>query len=322
MGTTRINRTFLYWGVFLLAMGAVLVAADLNGIDETIVLDWLRLWPLAILAIGVGIVVRKTRFNVAGGLVAAALPGLVLGGAFAVGPRLADCGGQGEPSTYNTREGTFTGPARVNVATGCGSLVVTTAPGERWLLDAGNTVDRAPRMDVSGTELSIGNGRSDGWHGFATGRDVWRLTLPTSRIDDLSLVVNAGEGDIDLAGANLGNLDITTNAGQTTVVLAETALSSMSGTVNAGRLAVELPSTVDVTGSIVVNAGALDVCAPDGVGLRVRQSGELGSTTYNDEDQDGRLWQSPDYESAAHRTDLTVTVNFGSVNINPTGGCK
>lgn len=322
MGTTRINRTFLYWGVFLLAMGAVLVAADLNGIDETIVLDWLRLWPLAILAIGVGIVVRKTRFNVAGGLVAAALPGLVLGGAFAVGPRLADCGGHDEPSTYSTREGTFTGPARVSVATGCGSLVVTTAPGENWRLDAGNTVDRAPRIDVSGTELSIDNGGRDGWHGFATGRDVWRLTLPTSRIDDLSLVVNAGEGDIDLAGASLGNLDITTNAGQTTVVLAESSLSSMSGTVNAGRLAVELPSAADVTGSMVVNAGVLDVCAPEGVGLRVRQSGELGATTYNDEDQDGPLWQSPDYESAANRTDLTVTVNFGSVNINPTGGCK
>lgn len=322
MGTTRINRTFLYWGVFLLAMGAVLVAADLNGIDETIVLDWLRLWPLAVLAIGVGIVVRKTRFNVAGGLVAAALPGLVLGAAFAVGPRLADCGGQGEPSTYITREGVFEGPANVNVTTGCGSLVVTTAPGEGWLFNAGNTIDRAPSMDVSGTELSIDNGRPDGWHGFATGRDVWRLTLPTSRIDDLSLVVNAGEGEIDLAGADLGNLDLTTNAGRTTVVLAETTLSSISGTVNAGRLSVELPSAVDASGSMVVNAGALDVCVPDEVGLRVRHTGELGSTTYNDQEQDGRVWQSPDYESAAHRIDLTVTVNFGSVNINPTGGCK
>ncbi len=322
MGTTRINRTFLYWGVFLVAMGAVLVAADLNGIDETIVLDWLQLWPIAILAIGVGIVVRRTRFNLAGGLVAAAVPGLVLGGAFAVGPRLADCGGQGEPASYIAREGAFSGPARVNVATGCGSLVVTTAPGERWLLDAGNTVDRAPRMDMSGTELSIDNDQPEGWHAFAAGRDVWRLTLPTSRIDELSLVVNAGEGDIDLAGANLGNLELTTNAGQTIVVLAGATLSSMSGTVNAGRLAVELPSAADVSGSVVVNAGVLDVCAPDGVGLRVRHTGELGATTYNDEDQDGPLWQSPDYESAAHRTDLTVTVNFGSVNINPTGGCK
>ena len=317
-----INRRFLYLGTFLVAIGAVLVVADVTGVDEAAVLDWLRLWPLAVVAIGGGIILRRTRFNLASGVIAAVLPGLVLGGAFAAGPRIADCGAHDEPLTVITREGTFDGPSRVDVRTGCGSLVLTTAPGNRWLLNAGNTIEREPTIEATATSLSIGYGRSERWQGFATGRDAWHLTLPTSHIDDLALVVNAGEGDVDLTGADVGQLDVTTNAGQTTLDLADTSLASMSATVNAGQLSVALPSSADVTGSIVVNAGALDVCVPDGVGLRVRRTGDIGSTTYADEDQEAAVWQNPEFDSALHRTDLTVTVNLGSVNINPTGGCK
>ena len=319
----RVNRRFLYWGVFLVAMGAVLVAADVNEVDEASLADWLRLWPLAVVAIGLGIVLRRTRLNVAGGMLAAAVPGLVLGGAFALGPRIAiDCGVRGEPSTFVTRGGTFDGPARIDVATGCGSLAVTTAPGTGWLLEAGNTENRVARVESSGNSLSIDSGRRSGWHGFGAGRDLWRLRLPTSTIDNLSLVVNAGEGDIDLAGAQLGQLDLTTNAGKTTLGLSDTSISALSGTVNAGMLSIELPASVDLTSSVVVNAGALEVCVPDGVGLRVHHTGVLGGTSYQGLDQNGSTWQSPDYGSAAHRTDLTVTVNFGNVDINPIGGCK
>lgn len=318
----RVNRRFLYWGVFLVAMGAVLVAADLNGVDETTIADALRLWPLAILAIGLGIVLRRTRFSIAGGMLAAALPGLVLGGAFAIGPQWAvDCGSLGEPATFVTREGTFDGPARIDVETGCGALFVTTAPGAGWQLDAGNTADRTPRVEASGSRLSIDSGRRNGWH-FGSGRDDWRLTLPTSTIDILSLVVNAGEGDIDLAGAQVGRLDVTTNAAQTKVGLSTTTVTSVSGTVNAGKLSIALPATVDVTGSMVVNAGTIQMCVPSGVGVRVHNTSVLGSTSYNGLNQSGSDWQSPDYASAAHRADLTVSVNLGSVDINPTGGCK
>ena len=319
----RVNRKFLYWGVFLVAMGAVLVTADLNGVDETTIADWLRLWPLAVVGIGLGIVLRRTRFNVAGGMLAAAVPGLVLGGAFALGPRVVvDCGARGEPSTFVRHEGTFDGPARVDVATGCGSLEVTIAPGAGWLLDAGNTRDRLPTVHASDTSLSIDNSRRSGWHAFGAGRDVWRLTLPTSPIDVLSLVVNAGEGDIDLAGADLGRLDLTTNAGRTTVGLSDASVRTLSGTINAGKFSVVLPSAADVTGSMVINAGELQVCTPSGVGLRIHHTGVLGGTSINGQDQSGTDWQSPDYASAAHRSNLTITANFGNVEVNPIGGCK
>jgi hypothetical protein len=88
----RVHRALLYSGVFLVAIGGALVAVDASGVDAATVVDVLRLWPLAVIAIGVGLVLRQSRFSLQGGLIAAALPGLILGGAIAAAPtHLPDC---------------------------------------------------------------------------------------------------------------------------------------------------------------------------------------------------------------------------------------
>lgn len=319
----RVNRRFLYWGVFLVAIGGVLVVADLAAIDSATIADALRLWPVAIVAIGVGLILRRTRFSVAGGLLAAAVPGLLLGGAFAVAPHFSvDCGGRGEPASITTNQGAFDGPATVSVTSGCGTLVVNTAAGNGWAFSGGNTLNQPPIVDATAHSLSIDSGVTGGWHFFESGRDKWDLTLPTSRIDQLSLVVNAGKGQIDLAGAQLGGLDLTTNAAETIVDVSGASLTGMSGAVNAGLLSVHLPSGSDVSGSLTVNAGALQVCTPPGLGLRVTHGGVLSGVKVNGLEAAGGSWQSPDYASAAHRADLNVIVNVGAVEINPIGGCK
>ncbi|MDO8486015.1 MAG: hypothetical protein Q7S35_13825 [Candidatus Limnocylindrales bacterium] len=296
-----VNRRFLYLGVFLVAIGGVLVVADLVGVDATTLRDTLQLWPLAIIAIGLGLALRRTRFSLPGGMLAAAVPGLLLGGGFALVPRLvADCGAGGAPSTVTTEQGVFDGPARVSVATGCGSLVVSTAPGSGWRLEGGDAEGRAPIVDASARSLSIDAGGRGRWYRFDTDRDTWRLTLPTSAIEDLSLVVNAGS---------------------TTVDLSEASVASLSGTVNAGMLSFRL-APADVVGSLEVNAGALEVCVPGEVGLRVRHDGALSGISINGLHQTGTDWQSPNYASATHHADLNIDVNLGSVEINPNGGCK
>ena len=89
----RVNRRFLFWGVLLVAIGGVLVAADLGAIDTSILADVIRLWPLAIIAIGVSVILRRTTFSLPAILAAALIPGLVVGAAFAVAPRFAGaCG--------------------------------------------------------------------------------------------------------------------------------------------------------------------------------------------------------------------------------------
>lgn len=319
----RVNRRFLYWGVFLVAIGGVLVAADLGRVESGTIRDALRLWPLAIVAFGLGLVLRRTRFSLAGGLLAAAAPGLLIGGGFALAPQVSvDCGPDFTPTNVATYDGVFDGAARVSVSTGCGVLVVDTAPGGSWLFEAGTTRGRTPTVESSGRSLTIDADGEGGWHFFGQDRDSWDLTLPTSPIDDLSFAVNAGQGRIDLPGAEVGHLGVVTNAAETSVDLTETSIDSVSGEVNAGKLTVRLPEAADLTGSMVVNAGALTVCVPDGVGLRLEHTGALSGVVVDGQQAGGPSWQSPNYASALHRADLNVIINLGGVEINTIGACK
>jgi hypothetical protein len=320
----RIDRRLLYWGMFLVAIGSVVVVADLGSLDAGPIADALGLWPFAIIAIGIGIVLRRSRYNLAGGMLAAAAPGLLLGGGFALLPRVpVECvPHEASSGGAATQESAFDGPARIAVTAGCGSLMVNTAPGGRWSFDGGNASSRAPMVTASAQSLSIDAAGTEGWHHHGVRRDNWRLTLPTSVIEDLSVVVNAGEGRIGLPGARIGTLDVTTNAAKTTVDLSETSMTNLSGTVHLGLLSVRLPADADVTGSMEVDAGALELCAPPELGLRVRQSGGLSGTSVNGVRQPDGGWQSANYASAAHRADLTVDVTLGNVEINPIGECK
>lgn len=65
----RVNRKFVYAGVFLVAVGGLLVAADLVGVDATAIRDVLQLWPRTIVAIGLGIAFRRMPFGLPAGLV-------------------------------------------------------------------------------------------------------------------------------------------------------------------------------------------------------------------------------------------------------------
>lgn len=319
----RVKNSHLYWGIFLVAIGGAVLFVDRTAIDESRIVDLLRLWPAVIIAIGVALVLRRTRFSVAGGMLAAALPGLVLGGMLAVGPRIAwDCApGSQEPVSFVTRDGTFSGPARVDVTTGCGSLTITTRTGAGWSLEAGNTRGDATNLDASPNRLSVGDDHRSGWFGFH-GRDEWRLALPTTALAALDVNVNTGDSRTELPGADIGTLAYTTNAGRSAVDLTDTAIETLRASVNAGELSVELPAGDDFSGEVSVNAGSARICVPDGLGVRVHGTGALNSTDYGDLVHDGSTWQSPDYASAAHHADLTVSVNLGNLEFDPTGGCK
>lgn len=318
----RVNRRFLYWGIFLVAIGGVLVAADLRAVDTATLTDALRLWPLGVIAIGLSIVLRRTRLSLPGLLLAAAVPGLVVGGALAVAPRfVGDCGARGEPGSVATTRGTFDGPATVSVRSGCGSLNVTTAPGNGWQLGAGNTSGRTPKVSSSAGSLSIEAALDDGWSFLDAGRDAWDLTLPTSDLDGLSLVVFAGQARIDLPGARIGRLALTANAAEMVVDASAASVADVSAVVNVGSLSIRLPAS-DLVGSLLVRAGELRICAPPGLGLRVTSSGTGEQVRIDGVQQHGSSWQGPDYATATHRADLRVSATFGAVEIDPIGGCK
>jgi hypothetical protein len=187
---------------------------------------------------------------------------------------------------------------------------------------AGNARSAGPIVDASADRLSIRSADRTRPFDVARGADVWQISLPTATTLDLAAEVNAGHGRFDLAGARLGGVDLAVNAGEAEVDLAGATLARLSTRVNAAKVRLSLPATGDVGVDLVVNAGALKVCAPGDLGLRIHEQVVLGSTTYAGLVRVGDAWETPGYALANHRADVTISVNVGSVDVNPLGGCK
>ena len=322
-----VRRGLLYTGVFLLATGGVVLLAQAGAIDSEAVTRALSLWPLAIIAIGIGLMVRRTRAGLAGGLIAAAMPGLLFGGMIVAVPDLSDfegwsgtCGGASRTEPVTERHGSFGAAAKVDLSLACGELVLTTGDGSTWQFDAAKGRRDGAVVSDSTDRLSIRSAdRPRSFSSLDRGED-WRLRLPTGTLLDLRAEISAGEARLDLAGARIGNLDLALNAGKARLDAAGATVSRLDVEVNAGAATVLLPGS-DVTGALAVNAGSLKVCAPAGLGLHVRGEASLGSTTFNGLVRVGDAWESPDYATKPFHADLTVEANVGSVVINPEGGC-
>jgi len=318
-----VRRGFLYLGVFLVAIGAVTLLVEAGTLDRERVTAALGLWPLAVIAIGAGLVLRRTPAALPAGVLGAVAPGLLIGGMLVAvpdfGSRCADLDGdRGQSVTHN---GTFAGPARVELAISCGELDVTTLSGTDWQLDARDGSGRETVVSETADGLSVdAEGRRHmGWNG----RSVhWDLVLPTESTLDLAVAINAGRGTLNLADLQIDNLELDMNAGDVRLDLTDATVARLDVAVNAAAAAVTLPAAGDLIGDVSVNAGSLDLCVPEDLGLRVRGETTLGATDFNGLIQRGDAWETPGYDSARSHADLDLSASVGSVDINPQGGCK
>ncbi len=317
-----VNRKLLYLGTFLVASGATMLAVEGKAVDGEVVTQALRFWPILVIALGVGLLLRSTRFGVAGGMLAAALPGVLLGGLVVASPDMMPACRIAEPSSYTTQQGTFDGAASVDLRLDCGEISVATAPGTGWHVQTGDGTGTAPVVNSAADRLSVWS--ADEGHRFGShwSGDAFVVTLPTDRTLDLDVEVNAGHGRLDLAGARLGDIRLDVNAGDLAANLTGATLVRLSMDINAANASVRLPASGDFEADFSVNAADLTVCAPPGLGLRIRQDVVLGSTTYAGLDRTGDAWETPGYSTATSHADVTISVNVGSVEVNPEGGCK
>ena len=250
----RINRALLCSGTLLVAIGGVLVVVDQGVLTTSTVSDALRYWPLAILAIGAGLVLRHTQVSLASGLLAAAVPGLLLGGTLAVAPRIAgECGVPNQPQSVLSRSGELGSDAHVSVTLSCGSLGVGTADGTGWHFDASYSGGHEPLLSGLDGNLAVTSPSESGFDTLGTGRASWNLTLPRADIAALMLELNLGHAQVDLSGANVARLGVTTNAGEVKLDASGSRLQDVSAEVNLGALSMELPAaTVSVPAVTIV----------------------------------------------------------------------
>ncbi len=325
-----IDRRFLNWGIFFISLGALPLLVQQGIVSHATAGDAWRLWPLVIVGLGVGILLRRTPAAFAGGLVVAATFGLVFGGFLATGPDFGNVAGCGDPNAGGATvgsqgSGTFGASGTARIEMNCGVLNVTTQAGSGWSFQGRDPENGAAAVTQgpSSFDLSAPDQSGAFWDVGGTHNRTWNVSVPADPMVDLTVGVNAGSGRLDLSGTHLSRLDTQFNAADVRLDLSNASVAELHVDVNAGSGRVVLPAS-GTTGSLAVNAGSLDLCAPASSGIRIHVTGALASADFGSAGltHDGDTWTSPNFASAASRVDLQLDANLASVNLNPAGGCE
>jgi len=319
-----VDRRLLYAGLFLAAVGSVAVAADLAGVERGALLRGLQLWPLALIALGAGIVLRRTSAGLPAGVLAAVAPGLLIGGGFALGPPAAgECAASEPLSAPFIREGDQGNIYSFHFTTGCGTSRFTTQPGGRWRITAARSDGGEPRITDTGGGLSVISPGA-GWRQFTTGfsRENLDVVLPTT-IETLGITANANETDVSLAGATISLLSLEVNGSNLTIDASNGSVGTLGANVKFGNVSVILPAAHALDGALRVGVGNLRLCQPAGAGLSVRFRGDgVRDVTVAGARWEFDEWESDDFASSPNHTTLSIEPQFASIDINPIGGCS
>ena len=318
----RVRRGYLFWGLFFVLLGGIPLAERSGLIEGDQLAEIGRLWPLALIAIGIAVVMARSGIALVGTIVAALVLGGIAGGTLAYGSGwfldFGDCAGVGSADLTRTRQsGTFTGPSSVDLVLNCGTLDVQAGTATEsltaWALDARHR-GAPPTISSSGTELEV--------RAPETGarRQEWTLFLPGPQLDGLAMTVNAASATADVSGGILTTLALQANASDVRIVATGATISDLDVQLNAGRLRMQLGS--EVTGTIQVNAGAVDLCVPTTATLSIEVGEDFAFAT-NLADRgltrSGDVWTRAG--GGAGSVELQVEGNASAFNLDPTGGC-
>ena len=324
----RIDRAFVGWGLFFILVGAVPLAVQGGGLTQAQVADWWRFWPLILVGVGLGLILRKTPLEGLGGLVVAATFGVMVGSLLAAGVTGFPgefCGQAERAVSFPSQSGALFEDAEVELDLDCGDVTVTTQTGTGWSVEGEDRTPGGP--EIRSTEALLVVSSSDGERGplDLVGRHTtWRVALPTEPHLGLHAEIDAGSATFDLAGATLDVVDLETNAGSATVDLSSArVVTEILVEVNAGSLGLTLPAT-STRGVIEANAASVELCVPAGVAVRLQTTDSVFSSFDYDEKgllQNGETWSSPDFDTAVQRIDLVTEGNAASFTLNPEEGC-
>lgn len=149
--------------------------------------------------------------------------------------------------------------------------------------------------------------------------------------DTLEVQIDAGPSFIPFLGPESGtwqfrlnpdvptSLDIDAGASHLDLDLTDLHVTSFSFDGGASRLDLTLPARVENTlVDIEAGAASIDLNVPSGVALRLRAKsiGSLHIDEIRFPRRDGNYYQSADYDTAAHRADVTVDGGATSIKVH------
>lgn len=328
----RINRSLLNWGVFLIALGGVPLAVQQGYADESIAGDLWRLWPLILVGIGLGLIMRWTPLAWVGGALVAGTFGLIFGALIAGGfSGISNtCVGIGSSDAVTTQDGDSASSTAysVDLELTCGQLQLGRASDSTWDVVAVHDASEAPTIEGTGDGLRLRQAEGDNGF-FALSRQVrdeWQVAVPAAAAITLDATLNAADGTVDLGTGPLASISATMNASDASFDLTDVstpAPARLDLTLNASSSSLAMP-VGSLVGTITLNASSLEVCLPQGAEARVRVDATLASDDLAASGlaKDGDGWQTSGYATAATRIELDITSTLSSLSVERPEVCS
>ena len=316
----RVRRRYLGLGIFLLCLGAVPLAVDVGVLTPSAAADLSRLWPLVLIGLGLGIMLRFSAVDWLGSIVVAGTFGLLIGTALAGGVPGIGCVSDQVAGSTVTQGGVFNG-STVDVDVSCADLTVGNTGGDSWSVQA--TAEQPPTISSDGT-LTLHSSRTVGLR-FAAGRERWLVNLPNDLTTLTYFHLSAGHAQLTFGPGSLSHISVDVNAGDANVDLSAVDMSHgpLNMTLNAASANLDLPTSgLGATGTVHVNASSLNMCADPNLALRFNYDETLSSNDFASAGlvRSGDTWMTPGYSSGTPHVELNLSANVSSISLNRSGG--
>jgi hypothetical protein len=309
--TQRHSRGGIVGPVLLIAAGIFFLLSNLGVISWSFWDAAWRLWPIVLIAIGLDLLIgRRSIWSsllvllVTVGFLAAGFFWLVTNNGLGSGDTVSDTINQSLSGADS---------AEVEIDFGVGRVTVEALPSGSEELIAG-TIEYPQEIrveqsfdeanDVANyrlrTEGSVRSVQSIPF--FGQRDDNWRWDLQLNRDVPLRLILDTGVGEttLDLSQLMVETVDVDTGVGQTTVIL---------------------PGHGEIDASVSGGIGELIIELPQGVAARIESDTGLGSTNIADDfERNGDVYESPGYDDALDRINLSLSAGIGQVTVRTYGG--
>jgi hypothetical protein len=224
--------------------------------------------------------------------------------------------------------------AKVDINTDSGNLTIDRLSTGEQLLASG-TLEYLEDQELTSQSVNTTNAQATltlrtgstrkPWFRFpwtaCSGATEWQVHLNPNVQSDITAHSGGGNVSLNLASMAITNVSADTGGGNIAVVLPDNAANlNMIASTGMGNVTVEIGSPV--TGSNIINAksGAGDVAiqVPSGIAARIHVTNGLGKPIIDSRFSkiDSSTYQSPDYDGAANKVEITVNSGAGNVSVN------
>jgi hypothetical protein len=224
--------------------------------------------------------------------------------------------------------------AKVDIDTASGNLMIDTLTGGEQVLASG-TLEYVANQQMPTRSMDINNGRATltlkstslgrplfrlPWSGCIAATD-WHIHLNPDVQADITAHSGGGNVKLDLAGMDVTHLAADSGGGNLDVILPDRAANlNVIAKTGGGNVTVEIGR--GTAGSNVLNAttgaGNVEVRIPSGIVARIHATSGMGKEIVDRRfgSIDKHRYQSPDFDRAIDKVEITVQSGAGNVIVN------